>query len=239
MSRGGDDDGSEGPPLLPVLRLTRSLEPVDTVWTTPEPPMDMVQLESAGRLMVTMMAREFYPEFQWAPFSDGGLVVSDSAAYVLHLLDAGGNRVRTVERGPAPRTATEADRELARQRVREESESSIRIGGAGPDQETQERILEQRLEKMTFDDLIPRVVSLAVDPADRIWVGVSEATPGEVERIDIYDRTGTLLGELRDFPVPDVFLGPDRIAVLRRDELDVQQVVIMDVSGPETEVAGG
>ena len=205
MSRGGDESEDQGPPRLPVLRLTPSLEPVDTLWTTREPPMDMVQLESADRLMVTMMAREFYPEFQWSAFGDGGLVVSDSAAYVLHLLDADGNRVRTLTRGPAPRPTTEADRKFARQRVREENESSIRIGGAGPDDETQQRLLEQRLEKMTFDDLIPRVVSLTVDPADRIWVGVSEATPGEVERIDIYDRSGALLGELRDFPVPDVF----------------------------------
>lgn len=239
MSRGGDESDDRGPPLLPVLRLTPSLEPADSLWTTPEPPMDMVQLESADRLMVTMMSREFYPEFQWSAFSDGGIVVSDSAAYVLHILDAEGNRVRTLERGPAPRPVTEADRELARERVREENESSIRIGGAGPDDEIQQRLLEQRLEKMTFDDLVPRVVSLRVDPADRIWVGVSEATPDEVERIDIYDRNGTLLGELRGFPVPDVFLGPDRIGVLRRDELDVQQVVIMRVTRPDTEVAAG
>lgn len=237
---GQDEDVDSGPPMLPVLRLTRSLEPVDTLWSAPEPPMDMVQLEAANRVMVTMMSREFYPEFQWAGFSDGAVVISDSAAYVLRVLGPDGTVARTIVRAPAPRPTTEADRERARQRVRDESGQGggVRIGGGGPDQETQDRILQQRLEKMTFADVIPRVVGLRVDPASRIWVGVSEDTPDEVDRIDIYDRRGTLLGELRDFPFPDVFLTADRIGVLRSDELDVQQVVILDVNRPEQEVAG-
>lgn len=239
MTRIGQEAADSGPPMLPVLRLTRSLEPVDTLWSTPEPPMDMVQLEAAGNIMVTMMSREFYPDFQWAGFSDGGIVVSDSAAYVLRLLDPGGNLVRTIARGPAPRATTEADREGARQRVRDESQGAgVRIGGGGgPDEETRDRILQQRLEKMTFAELIPRIVDLRVDPADRIWVAVSEDTPDEADRIDIYDRDGSLLGELRDFPFPDVFMTADRIGVLRADELDVQQVVILDVNRTEQELA--
>ncbi len=234
MSRGGQDEEA-GParPLLPVVRMTRGLDPVDTLWTSPEPPMDMVQLEAAGRFMVAMMSREFYPGLQWDAFSDGGIVVSDSAGYVLRLVDAGGTVRRIIRRDPPPREATEADREAARQRVRDEATGGggVRIGGGGPDEETQRRLLEQRLEKMTFAELIPRVVALRVDRSDRIWVGVSEETPDEVARIDLYDRTGELIGELRDFPMPDVFLAGDRIGVLREDELDVQQVVVMRVDG--------
>lgn len=233
MTRVGvGEEEDAGPPGLPVLRVTRSLEPLDTLWTAAEPPMDMVQLEAGGNIMITMMSREFHPEFQWASFADGGVVVSDSAAYVLHVLDPDGDRVRTLRRDPAPRPTTEADRELARQRVREESGrgGGIRMGGGGSGPDMQERLLQQRLEKMTFAELIPRVVELRVDPLDRIWVGVSEDSPDAVDRIDVYRRDGTLLGELRDFPMPDVFLGPDRIGVLRRDELDIQQVMIMEVS---------
>jgi hypothetical protein len=237
MSRGGEEETGDGSDrlMLPVLRLSRSLEPLDTLWTSPEPPMDMVQLEAAGNIMITMTSREFYPDLQWATFSDGGVVVSDSAGYVLQLVDRTGAVRRVIRRGPAPRPATEADREAVRQALREESEEGggVRIGGGGPDEAMQQRLLEQRLEKLTFSDLIPRIVTLRVDPADRIWVGVSESTPDEVERIDVYDRDGVLLGELRDFPMPDVFLGPDRFGVLRRDELDVQQVVILDVEGTE------
>lgn len=238
MSRGDDQESDER--TIPLLRLDRSLEPVDTLWRTVEPPMDQVQLEAGGRVMITMMSREFYPEFQWDELSGGGVVVTDSATYALHLLDPAGTMTRTIFRQPAPRMTTDADRKLARERVREQSQGGgVRLGGGGPTESVQEEMLRQRLEKMTFADRIPRVVELRIDPADRIWVGVSEDTPDEVERIDIYHRDGTLLGELRDVPFPDVFLGPDRIGVLRRDELDVQQVVILEIQGAETEVAGG
>ncbi|MGK7311597.1 MAG: hypothetical protein ACN0LA_05105 [Candidatus Longimicrobiales bacterium M2_2A_002] len=238
----GDDEGAEAQdrPVLPVMRLTDSLETVDTLWATPEPPMDVVQLEAGGRVMVTVMSREFYPDFQWAGFPDGGIVVSDTAAYVLHFLDPRGRRVRTVARAPAPRATTEADRELARQRVREQSEGGgIRLGGGGPDEATRERMLEQRVQKMTFAELIPRIVDLRIDPEGIVWVGVSEETPGEVERIDLYDRSGALVGELRGVPFPDVFLGPDRIGVLHRDDLDVQQVVIMELGRTGDRVVAG
>ena len=230
MSRGGGDSDRE--PTIPLVRVNGILEPVDTLWDRPEPPTDMVQLEAAGRIRITIMAREFTPDFNWSAFADGATVVSDSAAYVLHILDPTGTRVRTIARDPAPRPTTEADRELARQRVREEAGDGVRIGG-GPDEAMQERLVQQRLEKMTFADLIPRIVDVRVDPAGRIWVAVSEETPDEADRIDLYDREGTLLGELRDFPLPDVFMGTDRIGVLRRDELDVQQVVILDVERVE------
>ena len=238
MSRGDGEDGDER--TIPVLHTNGSLEPLDTLWKSVEPPMDMVRLEAGGNVMITMMSREFYPDLLWDDFSDGGIVVSDSVAYALHLLAPDGGMVRTVRRAPGPRPTTEADRELARDRQREEygEGSGVRIGGGGLDPATQERLLQERLEKMTFADLIPRVVALRVDPSDRIWVGVSQETPGEVDRIDIYQHDGALIGELRDVPFPDVFLGSHRIGVLRRDELDVQQLVLLDIGQPESEVAG-
>lgn len=231
MSRGGD---AAQEPVLPLVRFSRDdLAPVDTLWRTPEPPMDMVQLEMGDRLMITMMSREFHPDFLWDAFSDGGIVESDTAAYSLAVVDPSGRVVRRIERDPAPRSVTEADREAARERVREESSQGggVRIGGAGPDEETQRRMLEQRLEKMTFSETVPRIVSLRVDPQDRIWVGVTEDVADEMARIDIYDRDGRLLGEIRDFPMPHAFLGPDRVAILRRDDMDVQQVVVLDLTG--------
>lgn len=62
-------------------------------------------------------------------------------------------------------------------------------------------------------------------------MGVSEDVADEIARIDVYDRDGRLLGELRDFPMPDLFLSDGRAAVLRRDEMDVQQVVLLRVRG--------
>ena len=218
------------PRKLPLLRLDRSAAVQDTLWEIPEPPTDLIQIEMGDRIMMMMMARQFAPAFRWQAFSDGGVVVSDTSAYLLRLIDGDGAVRRVIERAPAPRPVTEEDREAARQRLRDaESERGTRVtfGGAGPDEATRLKMLEQRLEKMTFADEIPRVISMRVDPMDRIWVGVAETVPDSIARIDVYDRDGTLLGELRDVPMPDVFLGPDRVGVLRVDEMDVQQVVLM------------
>ncbi|HUG39732.1 MAG TPA: hypothetical protein VMM12_04570 [Longimicrobiales bacterium] len=222
--------GEGGSSRLPLLRLGPTAEVLDTVWTIPEPPTDMVRLEIGSGVIVMMMARQFAPAFRWQGFSDGGVVVSDTAAYLIRLIGPDGAVRRTIERAPAPRPVTEEDREAARQRLRDAEEAGgtrVRIGGSGPDEETRRRMLEQRLEKMTFASLIPRVVSLRVDPRGRIWVGVAESVPDSVGRIDIYDRDGTLVGELRGVPMPDVFVGSDRLGVLRKDEMEVQQVVLM------------
>lgn len=227
---GRGDRTDEERPMLSLIRYHREdLTPRDTLWMSSEPPTDIVQLEMGNRLMVTVMPREFHPEVLWATFSDGGAVVSDTAAYVLHLVDANGDPVLRIERDPPPRAVTEADRAAARDRVREESVSGggIRVGGGGPDEETQKRLLEQRLAKMTFAELVPRVLQLRVDHRDRIWVGVSEEGADELSRIDIFHRSGHLVGQLRGFPMPDVFLTDDRVAVLQRDDLDVQQLVVM------------
>ena len=225
----GGDDGGE-PRRLPLIRLDESAAPVDTLWTIPEPPTDMVQIEAGDRMMIMMMSREFTPAFQWQAFSDGSVVLSDTSAYLLRFLDARGNVQRLIERGPPPRAVTEADREAARQRLRDAEErggTRISMGGGGPSDEMRERILEQRLEKMTFAPELPRIVSLRVDPRDRVWVGVAGEVPDSVTRIDVYDRDGRLLGEVRGVPMPDVFLDGDRVGTLRVDEMDVQQVVLM------------
>lgn len=36
-----------------------------------------------------------------------------------------------------------------------------------------------------------------------------------------------MVGQLRGFPMPDAFLTGDRVAVLQRNDLDVQQLVVM------------
>jgi hypothetical protein len=238
LFRGGGraslDGLGESEAFVPLVRLDRDLHLAETLWRSPEPPRDVVQLESGGRMMVAMQSREFWPETLWDAFEDGTVVVADSAAYVLHLVSPDGTVLRRVRRDPAPRATTEADREAVKQRMREEAEEgvSVSVGGHGPGPDMRQKLLEERLEKMTFADLIPRILAIRIDPEERIWVGVSEDVAGEIARIDIYDRDGVLLGELRDVPMPNVFMGPDRFGVLRRDELDVQQVVLLAVSRP-------
>ncbi len=231
MGRGAGRSGPSADPGVPLVRFAMDGTATDTLWTAPPPQVDRVELESAGRVMVMVSARSFAPALDFDRFSDGTLAVNDTAEYLIVHVSPDGGIERWIQRAPPPRPTTDADREAERERVRAEEQGggggvAIRRGGGGGDAPDRNPLLQQRLEKMTFAEVIPRIVELAVDPRDRLWVGVSEETPGEVERIDLYDRDGAFLGELRGIPFPDVFMGPDRYGVLAEDELDVQQVVV-------------
>lgn len=234
FSPGAMDDTDDG---IPVVAYAMDGAPLDTLWTAPAPKMDRVELQSGGRAMVMLASRAFSPRLRFAAFSDGTLAVSDTADYLVALVNRDGTVQRWIQRDPPPRATTDGDRDAERERVRQQSSRAggprIRVGG-GDDEDASDPLLEQRLAKMTFEDLIPRIVNLAVDPMDRLWVGVSEKTPDEVERIDVYDRAGRLLGELHDVPFPDVFLGRDRMGVLTRDELDVPHIVLYRITRQTT-----
>lgn len=230
--------GEIGPPgeaiPEPLLRLDESLHPVDTVWVPRSEPIDVVSLTAEGTEIVIGMTREFWPTFKWRALSTGDVVVSDSADYVFRIVAGDGAVRRIVRRGPPARPTTEADREAARERALAESELSVSVSGRGPSADAQRRMNEQRVDAMTFADLIPRIVALRVDTRDRIWVGVSEDSADVVQRIDVYAPDGTLLGELRGVPLPDAFTERDRALVTRTDELDVPQIVVLRLteSGP-------
>jgi hypothetical protein len=217
-----------GPVAEPLVRTDADLTPVDTLREPPPQQMDLVRIDLVTQEFVMGMPQQFWPALQWRTLSDGGVIVADSADYVLRIFGPAGELRRLVIREPA-RATTEADREEVRRRVFAEAEDGggIQIGGGPPNPSLARRIAEQRVEQMTFAEWVPRIVELQVDPSDRIWVGVSEDTPEEVERIDIYDPDGRLLGELRGFPFPAAFAGPDRVLTVRTDELDVPQVVIL------------
>lgn len=75
--------------------------------------------------------------------------------------------------------------------------------------------------------MVPRIVTLRRDTRDRLWVGVSEQAPGEIERIDVYAAGGSLLGELRGLPMPDAFYGDGYAAIIDQDELDTQRIHVL------------
>lgn len=219
---------------IPVVAYGFDGTPLDTLWTAPSPKMDRVELQSAGRVMVMLSGRAFSPQLRFASFSDGTLALSDTAEYLVALLGRDGTVRRWIQRDPPPRATTDVDRQAERERVRAANQSGgarIRVGGgSGGDAGGSNPFLEQRLAKMTFEDVIPRVANLAVDPLDRLWIGVSEDTPGKADRIDVYDHDGHLLGELHGVPFPDVFLGRDRMGVVTHDELDVSHIVLYRIA---------
>lgn len=212
---GGDE---EWPPR-PLVLLERDGTVTDTVWQAPAPRFDRVEIENGGRVMVMLVQQTFAPMFIWDRFSDGDFAVVDGADYDVRIVSPKGEERLRIRREPAPRATTPEEQEAAKERAREQSTESDFPGA--------EEMLEKQLDAMTFAEVIPWITGLGIDSQDRLWVGVSTETPGETGRIDVYDRDGQLLGEIRDpgfFPA--LFYGPDLAAELTTDDLDVQQVVV-------------
>lgn len=211
----------EYPPRL-LIHLRRDGEIADTTWTSPPPKFDRVELTSGNQVAVMLTQRTFSPGFHWERFSDGSFVVAQGAEYELSFLAPDGSERLRVRREPPARLTTEEDRQRARDEARDQAEEST--------SPFVRQSIDERIDKMTFDDRIPRITGLAVDGQDRLWVGVSDALPGETARIDVYGRDGTLVGEIRQPTVfPTVFYGEGRAAVLDSDELDVQRVLVFQL----------
>ena len=209
---------AEGMPPRPLVRFSREGEPGDTVWTFPAPATDVVTINSGGNNLMMMMSQVFAPGFSWVRFADRGLALQESAEYEIRFTDPDGSVRRIVRREPAARPTTEADRQAVLDSLLTPPEEETRFDT--------EEIRRKRAEATTFADLIPRIIEMRRDTQDRLWVGVSESTPRAIERIDVYDRDGTLIGELRDTPMPDFFFGDGYAAIVDSDDLDVQRITI-------------
>ncbi len=205
-----------------LIYLPREAGIGDTIWTAPPPEFDRVELTSGGSVAIMLTQRTFSPGFHWERFSDGGFVVAQGAEYELSFLAPDGSERLRVRREPPSRLTTEEDRQRAREEVRDEAEEST--------SPFVRQSIDERIEKMTFNDRIPRITGLAVDGRDRVWVGVSGDLPGATDRIDVFDTNGTLIGEIHDPDVfPLLFYGDGRAAVLDSDELDVQRVIVFQL----------
>lgn len=244
MMGGGAGGSQAGPPSGPpseppraVLRTIVAGEAPDTLWRSRPPAQDIAQSGGSNERIMIRMQRTFEPALHWAAFADGGIATADSADYVLHLVSATGQLARRIERDLPARAVTEADKEAARERVRERTSSGggIRIafgsgGGAPPPAApAPTALLEQQLNAMTFAPVVPRITGLRVDPADRLWVGVSLESAGETDRIDIFDRSGGLLAQIDGQSLPTAFIGPDLAVRVVKDEFDVEQILIYRV----------
>ena len=210
-----------------LIRLARDGAILDTVWTSPPPMFDRIELTTGNQIAIMLSQRSFSPGLFWQRFGDGGFAVAEKADYEISLLRPDGSERLRIRREPEARLTTEADRQRAREAAREQAEES---GSTFVRQS-----VEERIDKMTFADRVPRITGLAVDGADRLWVGVATERPGETGRIDVYDRDGAPIGEVRTGPIlPTSFFGDSRAALLDRDELDVQRVVVLQLIEPES-----
>lgn len=225
-----DDGPNQGERHYTLARFASDGSVQDTIFSSPMPEQNVVQIEAGNRRIMMLTTPEFSPSLEWAVFSDGTVAVVDDDRYAIHLLDADGTEHLRIERDAPPRAVTEADREAVRAGIRDQPR--MRIGGGGDDAMAEEMV-KQRLEAMTFAETIPRIERIAVDPQDRLWVLTSADEPDGEQRIDIFDRTGALLGSVHGMEMPTVFLQHGRAAYLARDEdTDVQQVTLVRLESP-------
>lgn len=219
-----DDSPSERTREFTLARFAPDGSIQDTIFSMPMPEQNVVQIESGNRRIMMMNTPEFSPSLEWAVFSDGSIAVVSDDRYSIHLLAPDGTERLRIERDAPPRAVTEADRESVREGIRDRPR--IRIGGG--DDALAEEMMKRQLEAMTFAETMPRIERVAVDPADRLWVLTSADEPDGDQRIDIFDRTGALLGSVHGLDLPTTFLEGGRAAYLARDEdTDVQQITLV------------
>jgi hypothetical protein len=79
-------------------------------------------------------------------------------------------------------------------------------------------------------DSLPLTFRILTDPSDRVWLvdPAASADPAALGFFQVIDADGRWLGRvdvpLRIDPVTALRIGEDRIAVVERDELDVEHV---------------
>lgn len=205
-------------------RFTQTGALHDTIWSGPFPKRVLLTVTSGSHTTSTHATEQYGATTHWDQLGDGTLVVADTTAYLIRLISRNGMVAGTLGPGEAARPVTSADRSRALERLRT---AQARGGGAfqAPD-----ALRRKVLEETPFAAVVPRIAGLAVDPHDRIWVGVS-GPGGEIVRLDVYDRGGRLLGRLADPPgMPAALYGDGLVAFLERDELDTQQIRIMRVA---------
>lgn len=242
-----------GPPEgRPIHRFTLESEvpgsDVFMAWDPPEPPEggeSEMTGGDAGRTMQIRMSRlqAFEPSLSYAVLPDGRLVVSDSSAYNLKVVDTNTGTVQsTLGRPIAPTPADERIQNMERdRRMAEAAEAGvgrmITVGGGGGgmsfDQDAMRRMQEDRIANMVFYPEIPVIEDLAIDSEGRIWVQRSSGVPGEDGPTDLITADGRYLGSFdpEAMRIPDA-LGPNGlVAVIEMDEFDIPTVKVMRLPG--------
>ncbi len=210
--------------VMPLVSVGPEGATADTLWSRPAPKRDLVQVQVSGRTAIMLVTPTFEPTLRWDAFADGSIAIASDSSYTIHLLRPDGSEWMRIARDLPPVPVGDDERELARNRIREAAGH-----GDMPDNPTMRQMMEKRVETMTFAAAIPRITGIRVDGSDRIWVGVSLSLPDSTQRIDVFERDGSLLGTIEDMrQLPATFFGSDRAAALHTDpDTDVQQVVVM------------
>jgi hypothetical protein len=245
ISAGGSMPRTEGRPITRVSLDDGATDEVYRAWA-PEPVESDGQTVSMGsggasfRMGAMSGPRIFEPSLLLGVLPDGGLVVVDSSAYAVKLVDASGReRGRIVRPSLRPIEVTSRVEDRERQRRIDEIESGegpqmrMVVRGAGgqdmsPSQDQIRQMQIDRIEGQEFYPEIPVIERLGVSREGTIWLRRSGEAGPELGPIDLVRADGTYLGSLEaeSITIPAAF-GPDgRVAFITRDDFDVPSVTV-------------
>ena len=220
----------------PVMRvgLGNDVVPTDTVVRGWLPPRNDLELPNAPAVMSASLSTVFEPKLLVGVLPDGGIIHSDSSAYVLKVTAPGAGEVARIIRRPLlPEPLTQAV-----QREYEERSAAAREsrGGVG-DQPGITVVRSERnsapamtnfpVEQRYYPE-IPVIRGLAATWGGRIWVQRRGELPESDGPIDVLTAEGAYLGTYATgvTEMPDAF-GPDGLAAfIEFDEFDVASVVV-------------
>ena len=182
----------------------------------------------------------FQPPLLWGLIPNGIVALADEAAYRVKLI-SNGKVTRVVERPFSPRKVTERDKN----RMRDQRRKAMKTGsgmvfatrtvgpsgqqssigtGAGPRQMSDADI-EQQIREMTFEETVPVLQDLFVDPKGRLWIERTGREVGVDGPVDIIDPAGRYVGTV-NATLPDAVSASGRAAYIERDDMDVEKVVV-------------
>ena len=222
---------TRGPIVLPTsLSIERTIlsgewSATDTIaeaWLPPSGIED--EDESTQRNLMhrpTSELPEFSASLHWGVLPDGRVAFADSTTWTVKIAEAGSGVVRILKRPFQPEPMTGRDIRAEKDRRRRS------LGETGRSSEDLRR-RRARIENAEFADEIPVILNLGVTWDGRMWVlrrgegrlseGVMDVVAADGRYIGSYPAGATAM--------PDAF-GPDGlVAIVERNELGVQTVVV-------------
>lgn len=208
--------------------------------------MSAPQQANGGATRIAMSISAFEPSLLWTPLPGGGVAAMNTADYRVGIVDATGKPLRWIERPIAPRKVTDGDKKRFLENRRSGAGAtgggavvafSTRVGGSGGSASNRAAgpptmrvdASDIREADVNWGETIPVVSALGTDSFGRLWIQRSSAD-GQDGPIDLVDSNLRYLGTLAGQEMPRAF-GPDgRLAYVIRDDLDVQHVVVKQMS---------
>ena len=203
-----------------------------------------VQDNGAGsgqrQIAVRVMLPAFTPATLWGVLPNGTVAISNDADYSIDIA-RNGKVERVIQRPFTARKITEADKNKEKARRREQMTSgrgnmvfstserrgngparaNTSVGGTMPKAE-----IDRMLSELTFNETIPVLTGMYVDPRGRLWVQRFKDV-GQDGPIDLINANGTYLGTVTGQTLPAAVSSSGRAAYIERDEeTDVEKVVV-------------